>query len=54
MTGSGTPLPEVWVQRYAEVPFSPILEVLNPPEVMPFDLPMIKLFDKVGQITSST
>jgi hypothetical protein len=48
------PLPEVRVQRYAEVPFFPLPEVLDAPKVTPFDLPIIKLFDKGGQIDSST
>ena len=54
MTGSGAPLPGHWVVRYAKVPFSPLPEVLDATEVVPFDSPIIELLDRGEWIVIST
>ena len=54
MTGSGVPLPGHWVGGYAKVPLSPLPEVLDSTEVVPFDSPIIELLDRGEWIVIST
>ena len=54
MIGGGPPLPGHWVVGYANVPLSPLPEVLDATEVVPFDSLIIELLDRGEWIVISS